>query len=163
MALWQANSNTRLLSETIDRHAKAFKWSTGISHGRGTRDSEEVLCHYCASCNFKSQRKRNRNPPDLFVCLSLLSPLRSKNYFRLKVPVSRSKRERACCFTRSFKEIMIGCNSKTIRPICFKFCRIVALRGILQYTKGCHHNIICPDTALRIVLSEWLTRQMTGV
>ena len=103
-------------------------------------------------------KKRNRNPPDLFVCISLLSPLRSKNYFCLKVPVSRSKRERACCFTRSFKEIMVGCNSKTIRPICFKFCRIVALRGILQYTKQCHHNIICPDTALRIVLSEWLTR-----
>ena len=46
--------------------------------------------------------------------------------------------------------------STSIRPICFKICRIVALRGILQYTKRCHHNILCPDTALRIVLSEWL-------
>ena len=41
-----------------------------------------------------SKPKRNRNQPDLFVCISLLGPLRSKNYFCLKVPVSRSKRER---------------------------------------------------------------------
>ena len=29
-------------------------------------------------------KKRNRNPLDLFVCISLLDPLRSKNYFSLK-------------------------------------------------------------------------------
>ena len=112
-----------------------------------------------------SKPKKEKQESTRSICLHIItrSPLRSKNYFRLKVPVSRSKRERACCFTRSFKEIMIGCNSKTIRPICFKICRIVALRGIPQYTKRCHHNIICPDTALRIVLSEWLTRQMTAV
>ena len=58
---------------------------------------------------------------------------------------------------------MIGCNFTSSRPICFKTCRIVALRGILQYTKRCHHNILRPDTALRIVLSEWLMRQMIAV
>ena len=43
MDLWQANSNAWPLSETIEKCAKAFKWSTGISLGRGTWDSEEVL------------------------------------------------------------------------------------------------------------------------
>ena len=43
MALWRANSNAWPLSETIEKRAKAFKWSAGISLGRGTRDIEEVF------------------------------------------------------------------------------------------------------------------------
>ena len=111
-----------------------------------------------------SKPKKEKQESTRSTCLHIITRSHKEwELFRLKVQVSRSKRERACCFTRSFKETAIGYNSKTIRPICFKFCRVVALRGILQYTKQCHHNIICPDTALRIVLSEWLTRQMTGV
>ena len=43
VALWRANSNAWPLSETIEKCAKAFKWSAGISLGRGTRDIEEVF------------------------------------------------------------------------------------------------------------------------
>ena len=35
MDLWRANSNAWPLSETIEKHDKAFKWLTGISLGTG--------------------------------------------------------------------------------------------------------------------------------
>ena len=44
--------------------------------------------------------------------------------FCLKVPVSRSKRERACCFTRSFKELQLVI---TPRPLGLSASKFVGL------------------------------------
>ena len=39
-------------------------------------------------------KKEKQESTRSIVCISLLGPLRNKNYFHLKVPVSRPKRER---------------------------------------------------------------------
>ena len=147
----------------MEKHTKAFKWSAGISLGRGTQDIEEVFAISVLAVISKA-KERETGIHQIYLSKYHYSvnsglrtiPLEGTSFLDL------TERE-ACCFTWSFKENTIGCNFTSIRPICFKICRIVALKGILQYTKRCDHNILCPDTALRIVLSEWLTRQMIAM
>ena len=43
MDLWQVNSNAWLLSETIEKCTKAFKWSTGISHDKGSGTDKRLF------------------------------------------------------------------------------------------------------------------------
>ena len=93
MALWWANSNAWPLSETIEPRQKH---SSGQLASLLAGGPETVKRFFAISvlAVISSQRKRNKNPSDLFVCILILGPLRTENYFPLKVPVSRSKRER---------------------------------------------------------------------
>ena len=88
MDLWQVNSNAWPLSETIERHAKAFKWLTGISHDKGPRTGKRSLP--LSVLVIISKPKKEKQDSISFSCLNtLLSPLRRSNYFKsfLKVPV----------------------------------------------------------------------------
>ena len=95
-----------------------------------------------------SKPKKEKQESTRSICFHIITrSLKERElFFAQRYQFLDLKRERACCFTWSFKENTIGCNSNTIRPICFKICGIVALRGILQYTKRCHQNILCLDT-----------------
>ena len=78
MALWRANSNAWPLSETIDKRAKRHSSGQLASLLAG---GPETVKRFFAISVLAVSSKRNRNPPDLFVCILLLGPLRNENYF----------------------------------------------------------------------------------
>ena len=71
VALWQANSNAWPLSETIEKHAKAFKWSAGISLGKGTQDSEEVFAIGVLAVISKPKKEKQESTRS--ICLNIIT------------------------------------------------------------------------------------------
>ena len=55
-----------------------------------------------------SKPKKEKQDSILFSCPStLLGPIKSENYFHLKVPVFLDLEREIKCFTRSFKELQL--------------------------------------------------------
>ena len=71
MALWQANSNAWPLSETIEKRAKAFKWSAGISLGRETQDSEEAFAISVLAVISKPKKEKQESTRS--TCLNIIT------------------------------------------------------------------------------------------
>ena len=69
VALWRENSNAWPLSETIEKHAKAFKWSAGISFGRETRDSEEAFAISVLAVISKPKKEKQESTRS--ICLNI--------------------------------------------------------------------------------------------
>ena len=71
VALWRENSNAWPLSETIEKCAKAFKWSAGISLGRGTRDIEEVFAISVLAVISKPKKEKQESTRS--ICLNIIT------------------------------------------------------------------------------------------
>ena len=71
VALWRTNSNAWPLSETIEKRAKAFKWSAGISLGRGTRDIEEVFAISVLAVISKPKKEKQESTRS--ICLNIIT------------------------------------------------------------------------------------------
>ena len=68
MDLWQANSNAWPLSETIEKHAKAFKWLTGKSVGKGRTGKRSV---WLSVLVIILKPKREKQISFVFSCLKV--------------------------------------------------------------------------------------------
>ena len=83
VALWRANSNAWPLSETIEKRAKAFKWSAGISLGRGTRDIEEVFAISVLAVISKPKKEKQESTRS--ICLNIITrSIQDRELFSLK-------------------------------------------------------------------------------
>ena len=71
MDLWWVNSNAWPLSETIEKHAKAFKWSAGISLGRGPRTVKRFFA--ISVLVVISKLKKEKQESILFNCLHTIT------------------------------------------------------------------------------------------
>ena len=80
MDLWQANSNARPLSETIDKHAKAFKVVNWQICGQGS-DRKEAFVAQCASYNFEAKERETDFPLVLAVYECITQSLNNHNRF----------------------------------------------------------------------------------
>ena len=123
MDLWWVNSNAWLLFETIEKHTKEFKWLTGISHDKGPGTGKRSLP--LSVLVIISKPKKEKQDSILFSCLNtLFSPIRSENYFRLKVPVFLDLEREIKCFTRSFKELQLVITPRPLGLSASKFVRL---------------------------------------
>ena len=107
MDLWRANSNAWPLSETIEKHTKGIQVVSWHLSWQGDPGTVKRFFAISVLVVISKQKKEKQD----FTCFNCLQTItwshKEWQLFRLKVPVSRSKRGRACCFTRSFKELQL--------------------------------------------------------